>query len=80
MDDLVQLGHSQALYWTELVLGSFRSRGQDLPPEWPGSVEQARLLVTVTAHGQIEEQSRERLVDIVQDRARFLWQEFRSFY
>jgi hypothetical protein len=80
MDDLVQLGHSQALYWTELVYGAFRSRGQDLPPDWPGSFEQARLLVAVAANGRIEESHCEQLVDIVQHRARFLWQQFRTFY
>jgi hypothetical protein len=80
MDDLEQLAHCQALYWAELVWSSFLSRGQELPPEWPGSVEQARLLVSVSATGALEPNHCERLVDIVQHRARFLWQEFRSFY
>jgi hypothetical protein len=80
MDELVQLAHHRALYWTELVFGSFRKRGQELPTDWPGSIEQARLLVAIEAKGEIEPRSCERLVDIVQHRARFLWQEFRSFY
>jgi hypothetical protein len=80
MDDLVQLGHWQALYWTELVFDSFVRRGLALPADWPGSNEQARLLVAIAAHGAIEKQSCEQLVDIVQHRARFLWQEFRSFH
>jgi hypothetical protein len=79
MDELVQLAHCQALYWTELVFGAFVKRGQELPTDWPGSVEQARLLVAVAANGELEEGHCERLVDIVQHRARFLWQEFRSF-
>src|SRR5688572_615063 len=78
MDELVQHAHSQALYWTELVFGSFVKRGQDLPVDWPGSLEQARLLVAIAANGEIDETHCERLVDIVQHRARFLWQEFRS--
>jgi hypothetical protein len=80
MDELVQLAHCQALYWTELVFGSFVKRGQELPADWPGSIEQARLLVAIAAHGALEEQRCEQLVDIVQHRARFLWQEFRSFH
>jgi hypothetical protein len=80
MDELVQLAHSQALYWTELVFGSFVKRGQALPPDWPGSTEQARLLVAIASNGELEERSCEQLVDIVQHRARFLWQEFRSFH
>jgi hypothetical protein len=80
MDEFVQLAHCQALYWTELVFGSFVKRGLDLPPDWPGSVEQARLLVAIAANGEIEPSNCERLVDIVQHRARFLWQEFRSFH
>ena len=80
MDELVQLAHSQALYWTELVFGSFVKRGLELPPAWPGSIEQARLLVAVTLKGELEKQSCEKLVDIVQHRAEFLWQEFRSFH
>ncbi|HMI83424.1 MAG TPA: hypothetical protein VK550_04975 [Polyangiaceae bacterium] len=80
MDELFQLAHFQALHWTELVYESFLRRGQELPPDWPGSVEQARLLVAIAANGEIEERSCERLVDIVQHRARFLWQEFRSFH
>jgi hypothetical protein len=79
MDELVQLAHCQALHWTELVLGSFRKRGQELPADWPGSIEQARLLVAIAAKSEIEERSWEQVVDIVQHRARFLWQEFRSF-
>ncbi len=79
MDEFVQLAHCHALYWTELVFGSFVKRGQELPPDWPGSVEQARLLVTIAAN-EIEQRHREQLVDIVQHRARFLWQEFRSFH
>ena len=51
MDDLEQLAHCQALYWTELVWRDFLSRGQDVPPDWPGSVEQARLLVAVSSNG-----------------------------
>ena len=80
MDELVQIAHCQALYWTELVFGSFLKRGLELPVDWPGSVEQARLLVAIAANGEIEERSCEQLVDIVQHRARFLWQEFRSFH
>ena len=80
MDELVQLAHCQALYWTELVFGSFVKRGLDLPADWPGSVAQARLLVAIAAKGEIEPRSCEQLVDIVQHRARFLWQEFRSFH
>ncbi len=80
MDEFVQLAHCQALYWTELVFGTFLKTGQELPTEWPGSVEQARLLVAVAANGEIEEGHCEQLVDIVQHRARFLWQQFRSFH
>ncbi|MET0595565.1 MAG: hypothetical protein ABW133_22900 [Polyangiaceae bacterium] len=80
MDEFVQLAHCQALYWAELVFDSFLKRGQDLPLDWPGSVEQARLLVAIAANGEIEERNRERLVDIVQHRATFLWKEFRSFH
>ena len=80
MDELVQIAHSQAYYWTELVFGSFVKRGLELPADWPGSKEQARLLVAVAANGEIEELSCQKLVDIVQDRAQFLWQEFRSFH
>jgi hypothetical protein len=80
MDELVQLAHCQALYWTELVFGAFVKRGQELPADWPGSIEQARLLVAVAVNGEFEAGRYERLVDIVQHRARFLWQEFRSFH
>ena len=80
MDDLEQLAHCQALYWAELVWPGFLSRGQDAPPDWPGSVEQARLLVAVSSNGSLETSHCEKLVDIVQHRARFLWQEFRSFH
>jgi hypothetical protein len=80
MDELVQLAHCQALYWTELVLGSFLRRGQELPADWPGSIEQARLLVAIAVHGEMEQRSWEQLVNIVQHRAQFLWQEFRSFH
>jgi len=80
MDELVQLAHFQALHWAELVFGSFVKRGQELPADWPGSIEQARLLVAIAAKGELEERSCEKLVDIVQHRARFLWQEFRAFH
>jgi hypothetical protein len=80
MDELVQLAHCQALYWTELVFGAFVKRGQELPTDWPGSIEQARLLVAIASNGELEEGHCKRLVDIVQHRARFLWQEFRSFH
>jgi hypothetical protein len=80
MDELLQLAHCQALYWTELVFGSFVKRGQELPADWPGSIEQAHLLVAIAAKGEIEERNCKQLVDIVQHRARFLWQEFRSFH
>jgi hypothetical protein len=80
MDEFVQLAHFQALHWTELVFGSFVKRGQELPTDWPGSNAQARLLVAIAANGALEPQSCEQLVDIVQHRARFLWQEFRSFH
>jgi len=79
MDDLEQLAHCQALYWAELVWSTFVSDGREAPPESPGSIEQARLLVAVSANGQLDRSHCERLVDIVQHRARFLWQEFRSF-
>ena len=80
MDEFVQLAHCQALYWAELVFDSFQKRGQTWPVDWPGSIEQARLLVAVAANGEIEDRNFERLVDIVQHRARFLWHEFRSFH
>ena len=80
MDDFVQLAHSHALYWTELVFGGFVKRGQELPREWPGSVGQARLIVAIATQGEIDERHCERMVDMVWQRARFLWQEFRSFH
>ena len=80
MDDLEQLAHCQALYWAELVWRDTLSRGQDVPSDWPGSVEQARLLVAISSNGSLEDNHCEKLVDIVQHRARFLWQEFRSFH
>ena len=79
MDDLEQLAHCQAVYWAELVWNGCVSRGGDLPKEWPGSVEQARLLVAIASNTAIDKGHFERLVDIVQHRARFLWREFRSF-
>jgi hypothetical protein len=80
MDDLEQLAHCQALYWAELVWSGFLTRGQEVPSDWPGSVEQARLLVAISSNGSLEKNHCEKLVDIVQHRARFLWQEFRSFH
>jgi hypothetical protein len=79
MDDLEQLAHCQALYWAELVWTSFQTKGLEAPRDWPGSVGQARLLVAISSNGSLEQKHCEKLVDIVQHRARFLWQEFRSF-
>ena len=50
------------------VLGTIRKVRPHLP------------VIILSAKGEIEERSCKELVDIVQHRAQFLWQEFRSFH
>jgi hypothetical protein len=79
-DDLDQLAHFAALSWAELTFRRFTSQSVAPPHEWPGSPEQAHLLVAISARGRLHALDCERLIDLVQDRARFLWREFLSFY
>jgi len=67
MDDLEQFAHCQASSWTEHVWKSFVSERRPLPPEWPGSIEQARFLITICANSDTAD--RERLAEIIQQRA-----------
>ena len=76
--DLEQFAHCQAASWTELVWKSFVSERRALPSEWPGSIEQARFLIAICANRDLDAGDSERLVEIIQQRARTLWQEFRS--
>ncbi len=75
-DDLDQVAYCQAHSWAEIVWEAFVSQGREPPSEWPGSLEQARFLVFVARIEEIDMSNRARLADLVQARARSLWQEF----
>ena len=75
-DDLDQMAYCQAHSWAELVWNAFVSQGREPPSEWPGSLEQARFLVFVARIEEIDVSNRAQLADLVQARARSLWQEF----
>src|SRR5260370_21072724 len=75
-DDLDQVAYCQAHSWAELVWNAFVSEGREPPSEWPGSLEQARFLVFVARIEEIDVSNRARLADLVQTRARSLWEEF----
>jgi len=77
--DLEQAIRHQAVGWAELRFHLLVKRGQSVPTEWPGTLEEARGFVDELAGlaGQhLDDTQREPLALIVERRARTVWRQF----
>lgn len=75
MDDFERGFHQRGRSWAEKMLARLRTRTGDIPHVWPGTWEQARIIVNALTDEGIDQSDRERLVAIVQNSARAAWRE-----
>ncbi len=61
--------------WARCTLHRFQRCWLEIPFLWPGTREQAEILVHAFAAPALGDQDRERLVEVVQHAARAAWRE-----
>jgi hypothetical protein len=78
MQELEQAVRNRAVRWAELRFNHFMTRGGTIPPEWPGTLQEARALVDELSGTQLDDLDREPLAIILERRARSAWHQFRA--
>jgi hypothetical protein len=76
MADLDQVAYSLGLDWAEETFRSLHARGIAIPDRWPGTIDEARALVSAFVGDTLDVGDREWLVYKTQTRAESLWPEF----
>lgn len=76
--DLEQIIRHQAVGWAELRFHRLIMKGQSVPSEWPGTLEEARGFVDELAGRRLDDVQREPLALIVERRARSVWRQFQA--